>query len=203
MQFGTYALLQAALAEKLERSDLTDAIQGFIRLAEAEMNRRVVSRLRIERTDFTINSEFETLPAGFRGVRSFKLDGGVRLQPMTEQLMAEKKDESDAPGGPKHYAIVGTEFEFYPTPDATYTGKLTYRADLESLSDSVTTNWLLTAAPDAYFYGALKHAGPYLKDQDELATASALFDAALRQIQEDDTTQSHGDHTALRRKTFG
>jgi len=39
MAIGTYAELQTAVANWLDRSDLTDRIQEFIDLAEARINR--------------------------------------------------------------------------------------------------------------------------------------------------------------------
>ena len=51
MAIGTYAELQTAVANWLDRGDLTDRIQEFIDLAEARINRNL--RLRLMETTAT------------------------------------------------------------------------------------------------------------------------------------------------------
>jgi len=85
---------------------------------------------------------------------------------------------------------VGDEFQYYPSPDASYTATLTYYARIPALSVSATTNWLLTAHPDAYLYGALLQAAPYLRDNDALQVYGAGYTAALSSIRAAERTQA-------------
>jgi hypothetical protein len=81
---------------------------------------------------------------------------------------------------------------------------LAYYAKLSKLSDSNTTNWLLTAAPDAYLYGTLMQAAPYLQDDARIATWSALYSSALEDLQvADDRSATSGGALIARAKTFG
>ena len=52
MAIGTYSELQTAVANWLDRDDLTDRIQEFIALAEARMNRilRLAIMLNVDET---------------------------------------------------------------------------------------------------------------------------------------------------------
>jgi hypothetical protein len=53
---------------------------------------------------------------------------------------------------PRHYNVQGSNFRFGPVPDATYSATLVYWLKVPALSDSATTNWLLTSHPDCYLY---------------------------------------------------
>jgi hypothetical protein len=89
-------------------------------------------------------------------------------------------------------------------PDATYTTELTYYAKLTKLSNSVTTNWLLTSSPDIYLYGALLQAAPYLQDDARIQVWSSLYDRAMSELQTaDDRGASSGGALLTRAKTFG
>ena len=85
-----------------------------------------------------------------------------------------------APGVPQYFSVFGNELELFPTPGAITTIEMIYRANLPSLNAN-TTNWLLALAPDAYLYGALLEASPYIKNDGRIqvwgaAVASALSD---------------------------
>ena len=67
-----------------------------------------------------------------------------------------------------------TAFELAPTPNAVCTIEMVYRANLPPLA-TAGTNWLLTAAPDLYLYGALVESAPYLKEDARLQTWGQLF----------------------------
>jgi hypothetical protein len=54
--------------------------------------------------------------------------------------------------------------------------------DVTSLSDSVTTNWMLTANPDVYLYGALLEAQPYLQDDARIASWAQIFETVVNQV---------------------
>lgn len=52
-----------------------------------------------------------------------------------------------------------------------------------TLSDSVTTNWLLQKHPDVYLYGALCESGPFLQDISLLAVFESRFERAMLDVQ--------------------
>jgi hypothetical protein len=71
--------------------------------------------------------------------------------------------------------MVGTEYEVYPAPDDSYTAEVVYYAKITPLSDSNTSNWLLTLSPDIYLYGALMQSAPYLKDDERLVVWASVY----------------------------
>ncbi len=81
--------------------------------------------------------------------------------------------------------MVGDEFQFIPIPDASYLVELTYWRRIPPLSDTNTTNWILSDHPDAYLYGALVQSAPYLMDDSRITTWGTLFTAALDDMNND------------------
>ena len=86
MALDTYANLQTAIANFLARDDLTTEIVDFIKLTEADFNRRLrVRAMETVNTSFSIDAETEALPTGFLQTRSFILATNTKtaLQVMT------------------------------------------------------------------------------------------------------------------------
>lgn len=182
---GTYAGLKASVADFLNRADLTSAIPDFIVLAEAEMNRRIVSRRNIARSTVTINSEFVTAPTDIYKIAWLYYTDIPSLSPTYFTPANFPLELATITARPRWYTLQAStaQFRFGPAPDATYTAALTYWARLAALSSA---NWLLTDHPDIYLYGALKHSAPYLVDDKRIAVWEGLFEAALYAVNQTD-----------------
>lgn len=186
MAISTYSELQTAVANWLNRTDLTDRIPDFIALAEAQMNRRLRVRQMVKRAEAALASEFVDVPADMIEPIQLALEiseSDIRLLQYLspERLLAEKAGNV-ASAEPEFYSLVGGSLQLLPAPDATYTSELTYYAKIPALASS-STNWLLSAYPDAYLYGALVQAAPYLVDDERAVTWGTMFQAALNDIQ--------------------
>ena len=207
MALTTYTELKASVADWLNRTDLTAEIPDFISLAEAQMERTLRTRQMLTRTTLTVDSEFETTPADFLETRALKLTSTNPDTPLTFMTMDSLDSEatkSTGSGRPKFFGVVGTEFRFVPTPDASYTAEIVYFAKLNKLSSSVATNFLLTSSPDAYLYGALLQAAPYLQDDARIQTWATLYERALNDLQiADDRGSTSGGKLLIRAKTLG
>jgi len=207
MALTTYTELKASVADWLNRTDLTTEIPDFISLAEAQMERTLRTRQMLTRTTLTVDSEFETTPADFLEVRALKLTSTNPDTPLSFMTMDSLDDEAtrETGGGrPKFFGVVGTEFRFVPTPDAAYTAEIVYFANLNKLSSSVATNFLLTSSPDAYLYGSLLQAAPYLQDDARIQVWATLYERALNDLQvADDRGSTTGGKLITRAKTFG
>lgn len=187
MAIGTYSELQTACANWLNRSDLTARIPEFIALAEAYFQKELRVNEMKSRVDFTIDSEFEDVPSDFLEISQFHLDTNPKtvLTQMSEGALVTAYPNA-ASGKPVAVAVVGSSFRFGPTPDSTYTGKLTYFQKIPALSDSNTTNWLLTSHPDIYLYTTLIQSAPYLHDDARIGTWSTLALEGLERLKRTD-----------------
>ena len=181
MAITSYTELKTAIANWLNRDDLTAIIPDFIALTEADIQRKVRHWRMEERSTATLDARYTQLPDGFLEAVRFHLDVDERpielLTPLA--LQQRRQGNSDAGGKPQFYAIIAGQIEVWPTPDGSYTGELYYYARTATLTDSNTSNWVLTHFPDAYLYGALVHAAPYLVDDQRIGTWAALYQSAI------------------------
>jgi hypothetical protein len=207
MALTTYTELKSSIADWLNRSDLTTVIPDFISLAEAQIERTLRTRQMIIRANASFDASYGAVPADFLEVKSLKLTSTNPITPMTYLSIDALDNEIakyTANGRPKFFGVVGDQFRIVPTPDANYTTELIYYAKLTKLSSSVASNWLLTANPDIYLYGALLQAAPYLQDDARIQTWATLYERALNDSQTaDDRASSSGGTLLTRAKTFG
>ena len=94
MAITTYAELQTATANWLDRSDMTDRIPEFIELAEANFNRVIRQPDMITKDDsFSISSRYTTLPTDTLEIVRIVLDltPVVVLEYMTPEELSERR----------------------------------------------------------------------------------------------------------------
>lgn len=171
MAISNYSELKTAVADFLNRADLTSVIPTFISLAEADFNRKIRHRKMLTRSTATLDTHFTALPGDFLEAYNVQLNT-TPVRPM-EYITPEYADELrqgrfSASGQPRYYTLIGDTLEAIPVPDASYTVELTYYTSLTALSDASTTNWLLTSHPDLYLYASLAASAPYLKEDERL-----------------------------------
>lgn len=207
MAITTYNELKTAVADWLNRDDLTAVIPTFIALAEAGMERVLRTRNMLTRATATIDTQYSTVPADFLEIRTMKLLTSP-VQPLTFQTkdVLDQLDAERGSGGgkPLDFTVAGNQIRVSPVPDGSYTAELDYYAKLDKLSGSVSTNWILASHPDAYLYGALIQSAPYLKDDDRANIWSTLYAAAVQGIQQaDERAATTGGALKVRTNSFG
>lgn len=175
-----YTSLSTAIDEWAERDDWdTDQI---IALAEAEFRLHLDPHFSREATTtLTFTDGSAAIPTGF--VRPLALTS-TTYGPLVEASIGHIRERRIwiTTGIPDCFAITGSTVEVAPA----YTGDLTFdfESTLTALSSSNATNWLITAAPQAYlamcmFFGKAK-------DEDPLAgsyraQALSTVDALVQQ----------------------
>tara|TARA_R100001443_G_scaffold97_1_gene370 strand:- start:1812 stop:2477 length:666 start_codon:yes stop_codon:yes gene_type:complete len=208
MALSTYSELKSAIANWLNRTDLTDEIaDDFIKLTEADFNAKLRIRPMEQIDTITIDSETETVPTGFIAVRSFYiLLSSVKypLEYITPHNLFEVKGGSTT-ARPRAYTIESdneTEtFRFGPSPDTSYTGYLSYYKAISALSVSNTSNWMLANHPAVYLYGSLYHAANFLGgiDQTQLGQWLQMYSTALERCENNDRQDSYGGAPVVQR----
>jgi len=184
MPITTYSELKTSVADFLNRDDLTSVIPNFIALAEAQMEREVRHYKMEKRSTAEIDTRFSELPNDLLEPIRFHLEEqSTRMELISlSEMLDWREDSKDAVGRPSYYALTGNALEVFPTPDGTYNGELLYYSQIDKLSDSNTSNWILASHPDAYLYGALLQSAPYLKDDARMQVWSMLYAGAISSI---------------------
>ena len=195
MAIGTFAELKTAAANWLDRSDLTDRIPEFITLAEARFNR--VLRIRdMETVSTAISTTAGTreydLPTGFVQMREFHLttDPLTPLSYITPEMMSRIWAGSTK-GKPEVFTVIADKVRLGPNPDAVYTTSMLYYKKITALSDSATTNDMLTNNPDIYLYGTLLEATPFIMQDERVGLWLAAFEKAVNDVQNQDNKDRH------------
>jgi|TARA_R110000824_G_scaffold133216_1_gene295891 hypothetical protein len=184
----TYAELQTATANWLDRTDLTARIPEFIELAEANFNRQIRQPDMIAQDDaFSLASRYTTLPTDTLQIIRIVVDLSpvVVLEYMTPEEISEHRVVMNATGKPYYFTTIGgstDQLEILPSPDSTYTASIVYYTRIAALTDAATSNWLLAAHPDIYLFGTLVEAEPYLKNDERMPMWTARLDKALNDL---------------------
>ena len=188
MALSTFAELKTSIADWLLRTDLTSVIPDLITLAEAQMNRDIKHWRMETTTDLSVSTQYTTLPTDFIEATRATLDTSppYRIELISRGDMQERRERtSNTTGKPVALAITHGKLEVYPTPDSTYTVEFEYLARPGALSDSNTSNWVLTYHPDVYLFGALLNAAPYLVDDARIPVWAGLYKAAIEAVNRD------------------
>ena len=195
MAIGTFAQLKTAAANWLDRSDLTDRIPEFITLAEARFNR--ILRIRdMETVSTAITTTAGTreynLPTGYVQMKEFHLttDPLTSLAYITPEMMSRLWAGSGT-GKSQVYTIIADKVRLGPSPGDAYTTSMLYYKTFTALSDSATTNDMLTNNPDVYLYGTLLEAEPFIMNDQRVGLWLAAFDKAVSDIQNQDNKDRH------------
>jgi hypothetical protein len=205
-----YASLKSAVADYLNRQDLTSVIPTFIQLAEKEFNRTLRVREMLNRSQATINTQYIALPDRFLEMRNLRIDtsrGWKSLRVMSPEQIDENRTtfHGNVTGEPEGYTLNPDDsIEVTPAPDDTYTVEMTFYQGIEGLSDSTDTNWMLDKNPDLYLFGALLQSAPYLKEDERIAVWSGLYRSLFTDIQaESDRAKYAGSTPIVRAKAIG
>ena len=200
MAIGTYAELQTAVANWLDRDDLGARIPEFIALAEARFNR--ILRLRSMEAKYTANTVASqrnlALPASYIQMRNFQVNTSplTTLSYVTPEIYDRLWGGSTS-GIPKFYTILANEVSFGPIPATVMEVEMLFYKKFDNLSVTTTTNTLLTDSPDIYLYGSMLEAEPFIMNDERVPLWAAALERAVSDMQEQDNKDRHSG-SALR-----
>ena len=201
MAITNYGELKTAVADWLDRDDLTSVIPTFIDLAHAKLNRRLRVREMIQRSTAGITTQFSNLPPDFLELRNIQLN--VTIPKSLEYVTIEQMDQERGLGNtarePVYYTLMGSTIEVFPTPDQSYTLELAYYKDIPTMSADSDTNWLLTKAPGAYLYGALLESAPYLAEDQRGLVWHELYNKCIEELTLEDEKSRFSGSTPIAR----
>ena len=206
MAISNYSELKSAIADWLDRTDLTDSIPDFITLAEARHKRDF--KLRRMETRVTANTiadtEYYKLPDQYVAMRNIQLNTDPKTS--LEYLTPEQMDRIYAgsmKGKPRAYSIIGNDIQLRPIPDSAYEIEILYFKHFTALSDSAPTNEMLTNHPDIYLYGSLVEAEPYLQNDKRIQTWASFYDRAKKDIIDSNERDRHSGVAPTTRVDYG
>jgi hypothetical protein len=196
----TYATLQAAIADYLNRDDLTDQIKIFIQLAEADIARVLDLPTEVVSHTLTAGSDIVNLAAAtyaaqnpFGLVKEVRLNTDTYMHPITMTSSAALNGLRRFGSGVPYYgSIRDAVLNLDIVAESAYAIKILYVPGLVPLSDANDDNDTLLTHPDIYLFGALKEAEPYLEHDERNPMWSQKYLKAVKDA-----------NIALERANFG
>ena len=198
MALGTFTELKDAIADWLDRSDLTARIPDFIALAEARINRELRIRpMEVRSTmETTSGQQYFNLPGGYIQMRNIQLNTNptAPLEYITPEML-DRLYGSSTTGKPRAYSLIGDEIQLAPIPDSAYTLEMAFYEKFTALGDgtsgTVTSNWLTINAPDILLYGSLMEAEPFIKNDERIAVWLQAYRDGMDKLQKADANDRH------------
>ena len=165
MAFTNYTSFVTTVENYLARTDLTSQIPDFIQLAQTRMSRdlRTEKMLKVATAPITSGDGTVALPSDMLEVREIHLQGNppVRLEFQAPDLFF-RNGQTSLSGRPFYFTMLGSEFQFAPTPNGSFTAQILYYAQPTFISTTTASNLFLANYPDALLYSTLAEAEPYL-----------------------------------------
>jgi len=192
MAFTNYTTFVSTVESYLARTDLTTVIPDFVQMAQLRMSRdlRTEAMLKVATTVATDNKV--AFPSDFLELREMHFEGNppIILEYQSPDLFF-RNGQTSLSGRSHFFTMLGTEFQFAPSQDATYTIQILYYGQPTFISTTTASNLFLAYYPDALLYATLAEAEPYLMNDPRVATWSALYDRAIANIKTSDLGQKY------------
>lgn len=204
MALDTFANLKLEIIDWSHRSDIDQKVDTFIDLAENEMFQNPIQILstREGETRATVSADITTrylaLPDGFREMRRLRIDTDVGFSDVIYRT-PEQLRPIDGPQQPCFFTIT-SQIEFNTVPDEAYTVEMQYFADFTPLSDSNTTNHVLTNNPNVYLFGSLAKLFAWANDDENRLKYETLFINAIRGANKKYRAGRYGPNPVMKKK---
>lgn len=172
MALVNYSDLQTEIESWHDDASITSYVPDIITVAESNIKDKVRIREMVTRATASTNTTRRLeLPDGFVEMITLHVDGSPlkALDFMTPEQVNTHYNSSS--GKPSFFTIVGTELWFDKIPDSTYTVEMKFYK-FSALSDSNTTNVILTKYPDLYLNECLVSASRFTHESDKAFAAS-------------------------------
>ena len=173
MSFANVDELTSAVGRWIKRKDLAAVVPDFITLFEARVNRVLRTSWQRKDASLVVTDNLATMPADWLEAITVD-DGKDELRFMTALQYGPSQTDSG------FYAIEGNTFR---VSGNTGTLNVRYFSKIPPLGANNPTNWLLENHPDAYLFGVLTEAEPYLVNDARMALWKERGDTAIQGIQ--------------------
>lgn len=188
MNITDFASLQTAVASDLHRP--TDAallaeMPRFVQLAETDILRALVLRQVETSITGTTSGAVIALPVGLNQIERIGIDVQGAAYTL-DYLSPNGLERLSYPGQPHGYTVENNAIKLLTPPAGPYAYTIYLVPQLVALSAANPTNWLLTNAPDVYFYATLAQAAGWTRDDATMAKASAGYAASIDGVRQKD-----------------
>lgn len=176
MAISTYSELKTAITDWMDRSELSGSAADFIALAEARLNRELITVGVTASLTATVGSasvDISALPV-IRPKSLFMTDNGEEYE-LTPRALGTFT-VGDENHFPTIWAIEGNYIKFDYPSDQAYPLRFVYEGRF-ALSDASPTNDLLTNSPDIYLAASIVWGSVYVRNNADISMFEGLLNA--------------------------
>ncbi len=178
MALTNYGQLKAAIADWLNRSDLTERIPDFIALAEDaifDVLRAPINENLAQYPDTTSDiGEFIALPSDYQAAKTVTY-GDAPLVRISDQKYLTLKARSFVAQPPRYFARLNDKLYFYPPAASAEKVELLYYQSQGPLQTDGQSTKALLEAPGLYLFGSLLQAQAFLIGDQRLSIWQAQY----------------------------
>jgi hypothetical protein len=203
MALANFSDLKASIKKWSKREDVDDLIPDFIAICENQIYSNTTEPLRVGSmvqtsvgaTSASVRTQAK--PTGYLEVRRYDFEiSGQR--PSIHYVTPTKMNIRDGSGLPATYTIT-SQIEYDIQPDQVYVTNMIYYGKLTALSDSNTTNSILTDSAEIYLYGSLMALFQWAEDDEQSIKYQNLFFQAIHGANSADSAGNIGVATQKQR----
>jgi hypothetical protein len=184
MSLTNYTDLQAGIANWLQRADLAAIVPDFVTLFEACANRRLRVRQQEATAELMPAAGVVALPGDYLAWRRLTWTGSPRRELSYVEPSWLQGAYPDAPVDiPAVFTIEGGNILTMPIDPTGTALELVYFQQIPPLAANAT-NWLMSAHPDLYLFGALTEAQAYAVNADAAALWKGRRDELFGEVEQ-------------------
>lgn len=210
MALSNYSELITSISDWAARTDttITNLADDFLDIAESKIYRKLRVRDMEKRSRATLtafnadtnpNGLYLALPDDYLEMRSMTIIRANAQDYEINFMPPAQMQELDGVGYPSFYTIT-SEIVFNKRAVEDLTIESHYYKKLTALSNSNTTNWLLTNAPEVLLDGALWALNKYLKDFEEASIYFNQMIDGVERLNVEDKMGRYGNNLRVRSK---
>ncbi|KAK46344.1 hypothetical protein BG58_10955 [Caballeronia jiangsuensis] len=175
----SYDDLIEAVGEYLQRADLADRVPLFIALAEKRLNDVIKTMPQQVALPYIIT------PAAGTNILSLPSDFGALIRctygsrPLTF-ISPESIDVENTRCNAMKFTLLGNKLYLQTMSNGQDALVIYYYKQLDQLSETNESNWLLEDYPNMYLYATLLETEPFVMDDERVAVWSELLSQALQ-----------------------
>lgn len=176
MSISNYGELKTAVANWINRKDLTSRIPDFINFGESDIFRGFRGRtgnVALRCRENLVSAQLVpvdgviAIPSDFRELKEATI-AGIGKSPISDQFFNKLRNYT---GQTANFAMRANDWYQYPLSDTDDTFDIIYYADFSgTLVEDSDTNIILTTFPEMYLYAALVKAEIYIKNDARTVT---------------------------------
>ena len=184
-----YFSLKQAVADWFARDDVSNFIDYFIQIAEADIYRDIFAQNQgkgvqaIENVlNLTISNGMAAVPSGYLAMKIMLISTSgqtFEVERKTPEFIYTQYPDQTASGTPAYFARVGQAFVFGPFPDSNYALSGVYWAKSPQLTSVNNVTWVTNVIPTVMLAATNRACARFVKDDEAFSLWDSLYNQQL------------------------